>query len=174
MNQAYLLEMFDYDAQSGGLIWKHRPDKPDFWNGRFSGKPLGGKSRGTDICNRGQIDGVKYMMNHLVWIYHHGDLPENACLVPLDGDKMNSRLENLVIATRSSCQADRRGNGKRSGKGVYPHGRKFKAEITLEGTKLYLGLFRTEQDAQEAYDMTLYEARGNRSELNSEIKRDIF
>jgi hypothetical protein len=174
MTQEELQHFFTYDTLSGNLIWNYQPDKPKFWNGRMAGKVMGGKSMGTTICNRGQIDGVKYMINHLVWVYHHGDLPEGSVVLNTDGDLMNSRIENLELSTRSACQSSRNGHGKMAGKGVYRHGNKYKAEIKLQGAPVYLGLYRTIEEAQDAYDMTLYQARGDSAVLNSDIVKDLF
>ena len=43
-----------------------------------------------------QIGGVCYLAHKLVWLWHHGQMPEGY-LTHRDGDRTNNRIKNLVI-----------------------------------------------------------------------------
>jgi hypothetical protein len=40
-------------------------------------------------------------LHTIIWSAEHGDIPESHCVVFIDGDKSNIRLENLELITRS-------------------------------------------------------------------------
>ncbi len=91
----------------------------------------------------------------------------------IDGDRHNNRVENLRWATRSQNLANSKAsNGP---KGIEKNGSGWCARITVEGKRLYLGTFRTQREASEAYDKQALRsfgsfARTNAMEMKGEIK----
>jgi hypothetical protein len=97
----------------------------------------------------------------------------------LDGDKLNNQRENLVTMTRSETNATAR---KRSGassrfKGVSKDtsitgSRAWIAKIYIKGEQVFLGYFRTQIEAAQAYNEAAKKEYGSLAKLN-EIKTII-
>jgi hypothetical protein len=72
-----------------------------------------------------------------------------------DGDGLNNRRDNLRLATRSQNMHNRRvnRNSKSGFKGVFWHkaGKKWMAQIKINGEPIYLGLFASPEEAHAAY-----------------------
>tara|TARA_R110000782_G_scaffold252091_1_gene339812 strand:- start:150 stop:683 length:534 start_codon:yes stop_codon:yes gene_type:complete len=177
MTQEELQHFFTYDAMSGNLIWNQQPDKPKDWNGRMAGRALGGKSTGSHggktVFKSGQVNGKSFKVMRLVWSYHHGEMPAGKVLSPADGDGMNTRIQNIQLTDRSTAQSARSSVSKTGYKGVSKHKNGYKAEITLQGTRLYLGFFSTAEEAAEMYDFAAFQANES-AKLNETISRAIF
>jgi hypothetical protein len=47
------------------------------------------------------VGSKSHLMHRLIWIYHHGDIPNNKELDHIDGNRANNRLENLRLVDRS-------------------------------------------------------------------------
>tara|TARA_R110000782_G_C14545664_1_gene384350 strand:- start:38 stop:499 length:462 start_codon:yes stop_codon:yes gene_type:complete len=62
-----------------------------------------------------------------------------------DRDKLNNNLSNLRIVTQQQNQFNR------NAKGYSRHRGKWQSQIKLDGKKIHLGLFETEEDASKAY-----------------------
>jgi hypothetical protein len=177
MNREELKKIFTYCHDSGDLSWIYQPEKPKDWNGRMAGRKLGGKSTGGNNGKKSfkscQVMGKDYKVSHLVWLWHGNCIPEGKILVLIDGDGMNTRIENILLADRSAAQSSRSSVGKTGYKGVYKHKNGFKAEITIQGSRMYLGFFNTAIEAADMYDFAAFQANEN-AKLNSQISRDVF
>lgn len=128
----------------------------------FRNKSGGGKSVGSlvgwtdDIhgfkYRRLKIDGKCYLLHRVIFLMFNKTLPE--LVDHIDGDSMNNRVENL----RASCKLSNRwnsagNNGTQSGhKGVYLDKGRWKALITVNKQKYYLGMYGTKEAAKEVVD----------------------
>lgn len=84
-----------------------------------------------------------------------------------NGRGLDNRRANLRRATNSSNRANCGPLGGRSAfKGVFPAGRRWRAQLTVEGVRRSLGTFETEAEAAEAYNRAAYEAHGRFARLN--------
>jgi hypothetical protein len=79
-------EMFDY--RDGGLYWKVPKQ------GRPFNKPIGRKIKKNQDRIEVVLDGKKYKLHRLVWLWHHGSCPR--FLKHIDGDPSNNAIENLA------------------------------------------------------------------------------
>jgi hypothetical protein len=101
------------------------------------------------------IDGVKYYASSLVWLYVHGQWPENL-MDHIDANPSNDRLANLRQATKQQNCANR-GPQKNSTTGIkgvfFRDGRScpWYAKICVNQKAIHLGSFLTKQEAATAY-----------------------
>jgi len=147
ITQSRLKDLLSYNPETGLFTWR-----PDCGIKKMAGKPAGT----THPTGYRHIlaDGVSYRAHRLAWLYVHGMDP------PHDIDHINSmkadnRIINLRLATRGQGQANKkRGICNTSGfKGVSKEHRanRWRAQISHEGMKRYLGSFRTPKEAHAAY-----------------------
>jgi hypothetical protein len=148
-----------YNPQFGVFVWKYR-HKSDFtsehgylvFNAKFSGKIAGSLEEGY---LRLGVDGKKYLAHRLVWLYVHGEFPPEY-IDHINGNGCDNRITNLRAATNKEnsqnrtrknkgCKSTLLGVHLRKDRGVY------KAVIQVDSVSKYLGSFRTEQEAHEAY-----------------------
>lgn len=89
-----------------------------------------------EIC----IDSVKYRLHRIVWLWHHGYLPEHG-LDHINRNRADSRIENLREATQS-CNMRNTGNPSNSTSGIKGVSRckqKWRAHIKVGGRTISLG-----------------------------------
>jgi hypothetical protein len=107
----------------------------------------------------------------------HTDLPmQNAIMgVPpgvqvdhKDHDGLNNTRENLRVCTNAenNCNKGKQSNNTSGYKGVHSLRGKWQAQIKSNGTKKYLGVFNTPEEAARAYDKVARELHGEFAYLN--------
>lgn len=79
INQHLVRALFDYDTQTGALI----------------PKPTAGRAARRADKNQWEIDGRRYSIHRLVWAWHNPKEPNPYVVSFIDGDKTNTRIENL-------------------------------------------------------------------------------
>lgn len=137
-----------YDA-SGVFVWR-RPMSNRVRPGDITGAAKT-MVRGYKYCALVNVNRRQYLASHLVWFYHNAKWPV-AEIDHIDGDPWNNRIENLREANRTQQCQNRKMNGKRK-KGVVSSqsGKTFCARIWVGGKSVYLGNFRSEDEAHAAY-----------------------
>lgn len=171
LTQARVKALFNYNEETGDLIWRFRP-RSDFktdraWNvtnTQRAGKPATATMKaGKKIYRIVRVDDVLYLQHRLIWLYVHGEWPENL-VDHWDGDGENNRLKNLRDADSVLNQANRAYQGKtKSGlKGAYWHkgAQRWTSRIGVRGKYLHLGLFDTAEEAHSAYVEAAQEHHG--------------
>jgi hypothetical protein len=130
----------------------------DYVDGRLYDK--NNKERDTCI-NSGYrnsfIDKTIYRTHRLIWKMHHGNDPHIIDHINLD--KLDNRIENLrdvndslnVLNVRDSRYT------KKFPRGIRLHGNKWRARISYKNERYHLGLFKTIEEAQQAYNTKMYE-----------------
>src|SRR4051794_6604738 len=94
-----LLYFFDYDVETGDLIWKN---------------PLGTKIKKGSIAGSFDSNGylqvrlkkALYQCHRFIWIMHNGDIPEGMEIDHKDNKRSNNKLYNLRLATKSQNRAN--------------------------------------------------------------------
>ena len=92
-----------------------------------------------------------YLVHRIVWKWMTGEDPPSL-IDHINHDPHDNRWENLRLATPSENSQNARGSGKYK-KGVYKNtcGVTFVARIMVDGKKFYLGCYKTEDEAHQAY-----------------------
>ena len=95
----------------------------------------------------------KMTYHRIVWILHYGEIPKKMVIDHIDGNKTNSRIENLRLVThRENCQNfPQHRNGKLAGCYYHKPSKKWRAHAMVEGKQCHLGYFRTMEEAHQAY-----------------------
>lgn len=158
LTQEFLKECLHYDPETGVFTWLHRPlshfkSKTAYkiWNKRFSNKTAGG------IDERGYMEIGFYSYQHrahrLVWLYVYGSFPETG-IDHINGDFKDNRLCNLREADQFGNMQNFRNAMKNNScgiLGVSQKGNRFIARIQKDWKSIYLGTFKTSDEARDAY-----------------------
>ena len=155
----YLKENFSYNPESG-LIF-----------------PLNGGSRFRTVHSAGYYTGcVKYKVykaHRVAWALYYGEWPDKF-VDHKNGDGFDNSISNLMLATRSQNQHNRKTNANNTSgyKGVYwkkhRNGRTgaWVAEIVYNGKRYPLGRFTCPKDAYGAYCKAAVELHGEFARLS--------
>lgn len=157
-----------YDQESGHLIWVvptgHRAKA-----GQAAGAPHSAGYRFVSVFGR------KYLVHHLVWLYHHGELPpKHLDIDHKDGDRANSRIENLRLVSRTENLAGGRGRSNPILPGVMPtpSGR-YASAVHINGKRMYLGTFDTPEEAHEVHKVAHVKHFGEASKFHPNHPRKV-
>lgn len=109
------------------------------------------------------IDGYQVRTNRLAWALHNGCWPPIGYWVDhKNGVKSDNTIINLRLATPTQNQQNKAGYGQYA-KGVTWRDRKerpWQAKIRVNGDRLHLGSFETEEEASEAYQQAALKYHG--------------
>lgn len=151
-SQKEILEILDYNPETGDFTWKHRSDQRDGWNTRYAGKIAGSPT--GDGYYAISIDDIKHLAHRLAWSFVNGDFGSKL-IDHIDRNKRNNKISNLRLCTLSQNQYNRglAKNNKSGYPGVILDKRsgKWRAQIIVEKRAKYLGVFRTPEAAHSAY-----------------------
>lgn len=123
-------------------------DDEDFdWLSQF--KWISTKKKDRPYAMRFVRRGVKMLCMHRIII----DAPTDKLVDHINGNTLDNRKSNLRLCTNAeNCRNAKKYKTNTSGyKGVSAEGRRWKAGITFEQKKIYLGTFDIPQEAHEAY-----------------------
>lgn len=144
--------LFSYDPTTGDFLWRNPT----------SHRIAQGERVGTQGANGRVyvgIDGTHQLAHRMVWLYVHGELPEGENISAKNGDYTDLRLENLgrQSFTETANKNRLRGTNTSGVRGVtwVKAKKKWRAELTKDYQKLFLGYFATLEDAKEAYNVAL-------------------
>lgn len=147
MSRETLAALLWLDNETGILRWVKSP------NGRVPAGSVAGKID-THGYRQISIKRKQYFAHHIVWLFAHGKWPTDK-IDHINGCTDDNRLCNLREATHTqNMQNARRSIRNTSGfKGVSFHKgtKKWAAHASHKGTKIYLGIFPTPEQAFEAY-----------------------
>ena len=158
MNKETIDAAFNY--VDGNLIWKKN----------MSDKVKVGDIAGT-LKKNGYIQIVfnkkSYLAHRLIYILHNGNIPK--FIDHINGIRNDNRIENLRGCTQHQNLLNRKGFGKSKYKGVYAYGKKtikYKSQIMLDAKLIYLGSYKTEEEAAKSYNEAAIKLHKNFAHLN--------
>lgn len=92
-----------------------------------------------------------YYAHRLAWLFVHGYMPHE--IDHINRNRSDNRLENLREVTRSQNNMNAtRAIGKSGHAGVWQNGSGFCAMFRVDGRRVYVGQFRTAEDAALALE----------------------
>lgn len=154
-------EVFTY--KNGELFWKVSPNR------RISVGDKAG-SMGKDYYRVGYKGKTSVFVHRIIWEMHNGPIPQGMQVDHINQDKLDNRLENLRLATRSQNNHNSsRLGGKSKYKGVYKaHWKEGKwfAKLTIGGKQVYVGSYDCEEEAAEAINAAYLHFHGTYAHLN--------
>jgi hypothetical protein len=150
ITQELLKHLFDYEKETGQLIWKKRGFAT--WDNKMAGKAAG-SFRG-EKCPQIGISGTLYSAHKLVWLRHYGYWADY--IDHINGNNYDNRIENLREATHTQNL----GNRNAPERGVYWRNGTYRARIGFKGYRIHLGYFATKEEAHEAYRKASIELHG--------------
>jgi hypothetical protein len=117
-----------------------------------------------------EVFNKNFMLHRIIYEMHNGTIPTGFQIDHIDGNPLNNKIENLRICT----QIENRQNSKLSKnnttgyRGIVktPNG-KYQARLTVDGKKLYLGLFNTPEEAFNCVEQKRKELYGEFAILRS-------
>ena len=104
----------------------------------------------------------KQLLQHrLIGIYFIPNLDNKEFIDHIDGDRTNNSISNLRWVSQQENQLNKKNMGKYK-KGVYFNkpNKKFRAQIQINGKKIFLGDYETEDEAAETYRLKFIELHG--------------
>lgn len=142
MNKSLLNELFEY--RDGHLYWL----KPSSNRVKIGQKAGAEDNKGY---RRVRVSGKDYLAHRLIFLYHHGWLPE--FVDHKDRDPRNNRIENLRPLTHSQNIANGKSTTSSSGyRGVTAlKTGKFLAQVMKNYKNHHLGQFDSAEEAHQAY-----------------------
>ena len=121
----------------------------------------GGQPKGSTIGNidqryiRARVDGKKYLLHRLIYVFHKGVLLDTDSIDHINGDCFDNRIENLHKCSHEANMRNTKKN-KRNTSGTmgvtwYPRYGKWLARIGIgKGKREVLGYFDKKEDAVQA------------------------
>jgi hypothetical protein len=85
----------------------------------------------------------------------------------MDWDRLNNQRSNLRLVTRSQNNTNKRTQSKSGYRGVGKVDNKWRAQISVKGNNVILGLFTTAEEAANAYNSKAVELFGDCAILNN-------
>lgn len=140
LSQDMLKEIFEY--REGNLYWRYS---------KRGGVKVGDKAGTltTSRYYRVKLNKQEYYLHRLIYLYHHGYLPE--CIDHIDRDTTNNKIENLREATKAeNCRNQKISKNNTTGvKGVswFKRDNKWHAKIKVNKKDIHLGYYTNIEDA---------------------------
>ena len=100
--------------------------------------------QGYKQCN---FNNKTYQSHRLIYEYHHGEIPDGLVIDHINRNHFDNKIENLRVVTRQENSWNNGAKGYHWSK----NSNKWRACITKDYKKIYLGLFEKEEDARDAY-----------------------
>lgn len=136
ITQERLKELFEY-REDGTFMRKVSTSNRVKAGDTVGWKTCGGKYIGLTV------NGKTTYMHRMVFLYHHGHLPQY--IDHIDGDGTNNKIENLREATQSQnlCNIKRKSNNKSGVKNVIwcASNKKWGVFLKVNGKQTYFGVY---------------------------------
>ena len=102
----------------------------------------------SDLCFNIEVSTIG--LHKLIYMLHYGDIPKCAEVDHIDQNKLNNKIDNLRLLSKRDNQLNSSKVENAKGYHKMKDGR-FQSQIRARGQKIYLGSFKTEDEASAAY-----------------------
>jgi len=141
-----LIEKISYDKETG-IFTRAKSCK-----GSKSGRVLGSKTANGYLTL--SFDSKHYYAHRLAWFYVYKKFPDGM-IDHINGIRTDNRIENLRdVQSHENLQNSKLHRDNKSGyKGIWWHkkDKNWKSSICIKGKKIYLGAYKTAEEASKAY-----------------------
>jgi hypothetical protein len=156
-----LRELLDYAPETGLFYWREA-----------RGSVAAGSEAGT-LHTGGyhmiRIDGAAHRAHRLAWLHVHGEHPIGE-IDHINGNPADNRIVNLRQCSHAQNTRNVARRRNRWGfKGIYRHRSKWRAEITVNGRRIHIGVYSTPQEAADAYDEAARLHHGEFARTNAQM-----
>jgi HNH endonuclease len=160
-----LLKIIHYDTESGVFTWKTDRARGKIKAGSVAGAILHDKKKDKKYLSI-MIDYKNYRASRLAWFYMTNRWPEME-IDHKNNNTLDNRWENLREATKTQNQINRR-KYKDNGlpKGVRFHKGAYAPQININGKSIYLGRYKTVEEALEVRLKAVQEHYGEFANFN--------
>lgn len=153
--------LFRYDAPTGNLIWVQPKDRVHPGKCKIGSIVGGNDGHGYRKC---RLLCHTFKVHQVVWMMCKNEFPK----MPIDHinrDILDNRIENLRVVTDQQNQFNQKSIAREfSGVcKVKNKPNKFDAKIQVKGRKIYLGRFKSKEEANAAYVTASKKIRGEYS-----------
>jgi len=148
ITQAELKEQLHYNPDTGIFTWIKN-------SRRINAGAIAGSLTIKGYINI-VVNGRCFKAHRLAWLYIYGEIPKEQ-IDHVDMNKSKNNICNLRLAYRSINQQNMRNARKDNNSSKYLGVSKrkncddYRADIRVNGKKLYLGIFKNQELAHEAY-----------------------
>lgn len=143
----------NYSPDTGVLTWKEIPPRSRAKKGEVAG------SRKTNGYIRIYLAGKEVFAHRAAWMHFYGEEPEKL-VDHINGDVSDNRICNLRLADLAENNWNRQEKSSISGACQHKRTGLWTSLIRHRGKRLYLGVFKTKEEAQQAYQAAAKELRG--------------
>lgn len=135
------------------------------------------KNHNKGYCFVG-FNGTKILYHVIIWILSTGkDIPQGIEIDHINGNKIDSRIENLRLVTTRQNQQNRKKHraGRLVGATYCKEHNYWQSRITIDKTHIRLGCYKTEQEAHEAYTIACKHIRNyvDKESFRELIKKEM-
>jgi hypothetical protein len=137
-----------------GILWRKPYVRSNRWRDNITYKA-------TIVSNKPISDGyaslnykkIALRYHAVVWILHYGEIPNGLQIDHIDGNRTNNAITNLRLVTpqENSCNKSIHRTGRLVGCYFQKASGKWMARARINGKRIYIGCFETEQQAHEKY-----------------------
>lgn len=149
--------IYQYDSENGGLVWKAFKNPAHPGMAKIGASVGGDDGSGYKMC---MLLGHKFKVHQIVWMMQTGEFPK-MLIDHIDRNPLNNNIENLRLATDAQNLANcATVCAPMAGVRKDPKGHGYRADISINRKKKFIGYFKTAEEAHAAYVQATREARG--------------
>lgn len=147
ITQSRAHELLRYEPETGLFFWKIKPSTK-IRAGALAGHTRVKGKKYVAIVVENQL----YLAHRLAWLYVHGRFPSNL-IDHINGIRDDNRIANLreVTYQENSHNSGRQLRAQCPFRGLKKRGNSWQAAIRVNKKSIYLGSFKTAEEASDAY-----------------------